>query len=91
MSEIEYLDLPPEQGGIHEVFIWIGIHAAGREAMMSADMPTPFGIRHMALMTSRRDLAEKLEPTARRIQREAMHTAGRIISIELRTFRVAPP
>jgi hypothetical protein len=91
MGDIEFLDIPPEPNPVREIHVWIGVHADGREAMLSADMPMAFGTRHTPLMSSRRDLAEKLQPLARRIQREAMHRADRFIRIELRTFRAEHP
>ncbi|MGD0109994.1 MAG: hypothetical protein ABSC06_39145 [Rhodopila sp.] len=86
MAETVFIDLPPEPKAIHEIFVWIGVHADGREAMLSADMPMAFGTRHTPLMSSRRELAEEMQTLARRIQREAMHRSDRLIRIELRTF-----
>jgi len=81
------LDIPPEKAPILEVFIWIGIHADGREAMLSGDFDLPLGRRHMPLISSRRELAEKMGDMARQIQQTMMHQADRVIRIELRTFR----
>jgi hypothetical protein len=86
MSDTDYLDLPPEPNPIRLIHVWIGVHADGLEAMLSADMPMSFGTRHTPLMSSRRDLAEAMAPLARRIQREAMHRADRFVKVELRTF-----
>jgi hypothetical protein len=93
MAEIEFLDLPPNATPIREIHVWIGVHADGQEAMLSADMPMPFGagMRHMPLMSSRREQAERMADLARRVQREAMHRADRFIRIELRTFRAETP
>jgi hypothetical protein len=87
MPQVDYRDLPPERNLIQEIFVWIGVHGDGREAMLSADMPMPFGMRHTPLMSSRRDLAKSMEPIARDIQREAMSRADRYIRLELRTYR----
>lgn len=83
-------DLPPQPYPITEVHIWIGIHADGREAMLSTDMPMAFGTRHTPLISTKREVAEGLWVLARRIQLAAMHRADRLIRIELRTFKVAP-
>lgn len=91
MAEIGFLDIPPEANPILSIHVWIGIHADGQEAMLSADMPMAFGTRHSPLMSSRRDLAEALGVLARKIQREAMHRADRFVRIELRTFRAEHP
>jgi hypothetical protein len=89
MSGPVLLDLSPEAGQVLEVHIWIGVHADGREAMLSADLPLVMGVRHTPLMSSRRDLAEKFAPLVREIQRAAMHGSDRLIRVELRTFRAS--
>lgn len=90
MIDVLY-DLEPERGQVSEVHIWIGVHADGREAMLSADMPMFGGTRHTPLMSSRRSTAEALAPLARQVQRAAMHGSDRFIRIELRTFRADRP
>lgn len=91
MAEILFLDIPPERNEVRQIHVWIGVHADGQEAMLSADMPMAFGTRHTPLMSSRRELAEAMGVLARRIQREAMHRADRFVRIELRTFRAEHP
>lgn len=87
---IDYLDLTPEENPIREIYVWIGVHTDGREAMLSADLPFAFGKRHAPLMSSRRETAEMMGRIARQIQRAAMHRAARFVKIELRTFKAAP-
>lgn len=86
MPEIAFLDLPPEPERLREVFVWVGIHADGREGMMSADLRTAIGIRHMPLMSSRRGLAEQFMPLAMKIRRKSLHGNNRIIRVEMRRF-----
>ena len=90
MADIDFRYLPPEANAIQQIHVWIGVHADGREAMLSADMPMGFGTRHAPLMSSRHKVAESLAPLARQIQREAMHRADRFLRIELRTFTAGP-
>lgn len=94
--EIDFQDLPPTMPGhkLDEVSIWIGVHADGSETILSADLPMRHSdgspaMRHMPLMHSQREGAERHHDLARRIQREAMHRSDRLIKIELRTFKKA--
>ena len=94
MSAIDVPDILPNAPGyrVDEVHMWIGVHVDGSEAILSADLQLTHSDgmpvrRHMALMNSRRDVAESLAGIARRIQREAMHRADKMIRVELRTFR----
>lgn len=85
----EYVDMPPPaEQRISELWAWVATHASGGEGIMSADLPMPAGIgtRHVPLIASKRDTAEKLEPLARKIQRAAMHKADRLVSIRLARF-----
>ena len=100
MSEIDFQDLPPTRQGqpIDQIWIWIGVHADGSEAMISADLPMLLStgvetMRHMPLLHSTRAGAEAMHGLARRIQREAMHRSDRLIRIELRCYtpRKDPP
>lgn len=84
-----YLDAPPPgDQRIRQIHVWIATYANGSEGIISADLPMPVGLgtRHMPLMNSKRDVAENLQPLARRAQRAAMHQADRIVSIRLVTF-----
>jgi hypothetical protein len=86
---IEIYDAPPDAGyRITELHVWIGTHTNGGEGILSMDLSMPFGIRHTPLVSSKRDVAERFAPFARKIQREAMHRADCFVKIELRTFKV---
>lgn len=78
---------PPDKR-INELHVWISIDANGGEGMLSADLPLPFGTRHTPLMSSKREIAERMRPIAEHLQRTAT-TDARRIEIELRTFRQA--
>lgn len=68
--------------GIQEVYVWIGIHADGREMVLFADLPND-KVGLAPLFSSHRHLAEKLLPVAQHI------VAGgteRFARIEMRTF-----
>lgn len=74
---------------VEELWVWVGIHQNGGEGIMSADLPwgDTGAPRHVPLMTSKRAQAEgAMAQLARRIQREAMHRADRLVRIELRHF-----
>lgn len=78
---------------VEELWLWVGVHANGGEGILSADLP--FGdhgaIRHVPLMTSKKQQADgPMAQMARRVQREAMHRADRLVRIELRHFVRAP-
>jgi hypothetical protein len=83
-----YLDVPPEPDQrVIEIHAWIATHADGSEGIVSADIPMPMGMRHSPLLSSKRTVAEKLEPLARKIRQQAMHQANRVVSMKLITFR----
>jgi hypothetical protein len=89
MSEI-YGEAPGPAQRIEMLYVWVGVHADGGEGILSTDLPLPLpgGTRHTPLMSSRRELAERLRPLAREVQRASMHLADRFVRIELREFRV---
>jgi hypothetical protein len=74
---------------IVEVHIWIGVYASGGEGILAMGLAAPIGAgtANMPMMHSRREIAARLEPTARRIMDKARGTADELTSVELRTFR----
>lgn len=87
MVDTVLFDEPPSPP-MTEVHIWIGHYAGGGEGMLAASAPLPDGKdRFMPLMNSRRAAAESFEPLAKQIQSASQHAEGRIVRIELRTFR----
>lgn len=95
-DNIDYLDQPPEVGcTITEIHMWIAIQDDGGEGIMSADVPFSMSdgsltVRHIPLMSSSRDSAELLGPRARQVQQVARDHGGRLVRIELRSFRLVP-
>jgi hypothetical protein len=88
----EMPDLPPPAAQrINQLHCWIATYPNGSEGIISADMPMPgYGIRHMPLMASKREVAEGLAGLARRAQRAAMHKTDRMIRIRLCSFDRLP-
>jgi hypothetical protein len=85
---INVLNDTPGSPPMTEIHIWIGHYADGTEGMLAADFPMLAGaIRHMPLMNSRRHIAENFETLAKAIQSASQHAQGKIVRIELRTFR----
>lgn len=82
---------PPAEQRVESVYAWIATHPNGAEGIMSADMDLgPLGIRHMALLTSKPNLARRMEGKARQLQRAALAETGRPFAIELVEFRRVP-
>ena len=68
---------------IRELHCWIATYTDGTEGIIAGSLE---GISLLPLMSSRRDVAERLEPMARRAQRAVMHQKHHITSIRLVTF-----
>lgn len=83
-----FRDDPAAGQRIETLWAWVAIHADGREGVWSADMETPIGPRHMPLVTSKRDVAERLAAVVLQLQRAALAETGKPIHAELREFRV---
>jgi hypothetical protein len=83
-----YLDMPPPgEQRITELHLWVATYPDGGEGVVSADIPIPdIGSRHMPLMSSKRAVAERLKPYAESAQ-QAAAGAGRIVSLQLVTYR----
>lgn len=69
---------------VHVLHVWVMIAPDGGESIISHDLPTEFGPRHMPLMSSKRSVAEKLTPLVKRVQKGM--PVGRVERVELRTF-----
>jgi hypothetical protein len=83
-----YLDIPPPgEQRITELHLWVATHPDGGEGIVSADVPIPgIGSRHIPLMSSRRELAEKMKPFAEHAQ-QAAAKAGKPVSLRIVTYR----
>lgn len=87
-----HLDMPPPPSQrIRELHCWIAVYADGSQGILSADMAMDFGTRHTPLISSKREVAESLEPMARRAQRAAMHQSNRITHLRLLTYVLQEP
>jgi hypothetical protein len=84
----DYLNIPPAPGQrVTQLFAWIAIHPDGGEGIMSTDMPLgDLGMRHMPLITSKREVAEKMRPIAEQTASQASTAAGAPVAIVLRSF-----
>lgn len=71
---------------ITQLYVWIAVYPDGSEGMLSRDMPTPWGKRHMPLFTSKLDVAQKMQRIAELIQTEA-EAQGEKFDIVMRAFR----
>ncbi len=86
-------EAPEKEQRIDVLFAWVGVHADGGEGILSTDLPAlpgdaPGGaMRHVPLISSKREVIERFRPVAREIQRASMHQADRFVRIELREFR----
>jgi hypothetical protein len=84
------LDIPPPPNQrITQIFIWVMINEDGGESIMSHDMPMEevvFGTRHMPLMSSKRDVAQKLRPIAEHICSLASTERGHPVACVMRSF-----
>jgi hypothetical protein len=69
---------------IRELHVWIATYADGSEGIIAGGLE---GIGMSPLMSSRRHVAEALEPKARSAQRAVMHQAKHMTTIRLVTFR----
>ena len=83
---------PPADHRIRELWVWIAIEQDGGEGIVSADLDLAGTSipRHMPLQSSRRDVAEGLEPLARRTVEAMMATTGRKATLRLEHFIAAP-
>jgi hypothetical protein len=89
MSDSILIDMPPSEP-MTELHAWIGHYADGREGLLASGLRYPDGsTHHMPLVSSRRRDVERAGKIARDIQSASQHSnvAGKIIRIELRTFR----
>ena len=78
----------PGSPPILEVSIWIGHNQDGTESVMVVDLDIVPGItRHMPLMATRRDLAEKFREIAEHVMKLSRHASTEIVRLELRTFK----
>jgi hypothetical protein len=68
---------------ITDIHCWIATYADGTEGIIAGGIE---GLGLTTLVSSRRHVAEKMEPIARRAQRMTMHTQHRVVSIRLVTF-----
>lgn len=88
-----YIDNPPpSEQRIDALHVWIATYADGSEGIVSADLPlaSGLGMRHMPLMSSKRELVERMEPLARSVQKAAVRQAKRITKLDLVTYRREP-
>lgn len=85
---VDVLNDLPGSPPMREVHIWIGHYTDGSEGMLAADFPMIDGLttRHMPLMSSQRNGAERLKPFAEKIQRLSQRGRSKITRLELRTF-----
>lgn len=79
MSDILIHSEPTPGQIIRDIHCWIATFNDGTEGIMAGPLP---GLGMAMLCNSRRDVAEKLEPLARSIQRAATN----VVSIRLVTF-----
>jgi hypothetical protein len=71
---------------VSTLYAWIALFADGSEGLLSRDMQTPFGRRHLPLITSKLDVANHMEAVAKQIQTESVKRGLRF-KIVMRTFR----
>lgn len=90
MSEDVYLNLPPPSDQrISAIYAWVATYEDGSEGIASADMPGPMpgmGPRHMPLLSSKREVAERLRPLADIAVRLGKNATPRVVSIRLVSF-----
>jgi hypothetical protein len=83
-STVRVISSDPTPGQfIREIHCWIATYPDGTEGIIAGGIE---GLGMTPLLSSRRDVAERLEPQARRAQQAVMHQAKRIVSILLVTF-----
>jgi hypothetical protein len=83
------IDTGPGEGAITDLYVWIATWSDGTETIIGRDMPVPEMpglMRHMPLMNSRPEIAEKLAPLAQEMRRATMHRDKRIVSVRLQHF-----
>lgn len=77
---------PGEDNRVYELHCWIAIYPDGREGIMSADMDLAMGVRrHAPLLSSKREVTERLGEIARLAQEKSV-AAGQPVKIVLRSF-----
>lgn len=72
---------------VRELWVWIGHYADGSEGILGVELPLVGNLRHMPLMNTGRESAERLVTIAKRIQDESQDFGLPIMRIELRQFR----
>lgn len=73
-----YLDLPtPADQRITELHVWVALNEDGSEGILSADMMVEGKKRHMPLVSSKRHLAEAMQPIVNRLIFAAIGHPGR--------------
>lgn len=86
MSSFHLVNQPPaDTDRIHELHCWVAITRDGGEGILSADFDTALGKRHMPLISSQREIVERMKDRAITAQTLAAQ-AGQFIEIELRTY-----
>jgi len=88
------IDMPPAAADrIDRLYVWIMTNEDGGEGMVSADMDIAGDgtVRHMPLLTSRRESAERMRPLAETIRGETQRRTGRKVTISLRSFVPGQP
>ena len=87
MKDPRYIDNAPDSSQrITVLHVWVSILEDGSEGIVSADLPFETVTRHMPLLSSRYTTAVALRPLAENIRDEALHQAGRVMRVALRTF-----
>ena len=87
-----FLELPaPADQRVRELHAWIATHKSGAEGIISADFPVilePSERMHMPLVSSKRSIAERMGPYAKRAAFLGRHAEDPPVSVRLVTFRM---
>lgn len=75
----------PDSQRIDKIHVWIGITRDGGEGILSADVPMFGTVRHVALVSSKRHVAESMRPLVDSLKDMAA-AQNHFIEVELRTF-----
>ncbi len=74
---------------ITEIHVWLGTTKDG-EGILSAEMSTRYGPRHLPLFSCNRMMAERLGEIARDIKVLTDGTGGELTAVEMVTFQRVP-
>lgn len=77
----------PENQRVSELHVWVAIQPNGAEGIVSADFDIDGMKQRMPMLSSMREVAEKMTGIARKMERQSFEETGVAVKLRLVTFR----